>query len=106
MKMYILIKDTVPTEFVPVVCAHASLACYLKYQEDEDMKQWIGGTFFKVICSVSQKEFDIAKSVERNVILTESRLNNEEVALAFCPRSEYPRGFKFYRKWCPNLTVL
>ena len=38
MKMYIFIKDFVPDEFAPVVAAHASLACYLKYKNDKEMK--------------------------------------------------------------------
>ncbi len=30
MKMYILIKETVPNKLVPVIAAHCSLACYKK----------------------------------------------------------------------------
>ena len=32
MKMYILILDDIPNEFVPIIAAHSSLACYKKFE--------------------------------------------------------------------------
>jgi len=96
MKMYILIKESVSTEFALVAVAHTSLATYLKYQECSDMKAWLAGQFYKVICKVNDKEFANAKKIENNVIITESALANEEVALGFCPRDSWPKAFKFY----------
>ena len=97
MKMYILIKDSIPEGFAVLASAHASLACYLKFQEDTQMQEWISGTFYKVICKVNDKEFEKAKLFEHHVVLTESALDNQEVAIAFKPREEWPKAFKFYR---------
>lgn len=42
-------------------------------------------------------EFEAAKGFEDNVVLTESALDEAEVAIAFRPREEWPKAFKFYR---------
>ena len=99
MKMYILVKDDVPAGMAIVAAAHASLAAYLKYQDEPEVKEWLSGSFNKVVCKVNQKEFDSAKEEENRVVLTESALGGHEVAIAFIPRSEWPKKFKFYRKW-------
>ncbi len=95
MKMYIVVKNNVPDKLVPVITAHASLACYKKYESNEDMQKWINGIFKKVVCVVNEVEFDKLKNEENFVMLTESALDNKEVCLAFCPREEYPKKFKF-----------
>ncbi len=46
---------------------------------------------------MSDAEFESAKAVPDNVVLTESRLVGQEVAIAFKPREEWPKAFKFYR---------
>ncbi len=97
MKMYILIREHIPIGNALVAAAHASLACYLKFQENENMQIWVNGQFYKVVCKVDDKEFNKVKKEVDNVVLTESTLNNEEVAIAFCPREEYPKYFKFFR---------
>lgn len=100
--MYIIIKDDVPDKYVPVITAHASLACYLKFQEDEDMQKWISGIFKKVVCMATESEFNRLKNEAKFVALTESNLDNQEVCLAFCPREEYPKMFKYLRMWKPQ----
>lgn len=102
MKMYILIKNSVPDKLVPVIAAHASLACYKMYETDTDMQKWINGIFRKVVCEVSDSEFERLKQEDRYIILTESALNGEEVCIAFCPREEYPKMFKFFKMWTPK----
>ncbi|MFT5891432.1 MAG: peptidyl-tRNA hydrolase [Dokdonia sp.] len=97
MKMYILIKDNVPEGFAILAAAHASLAAYLKFKEDPDMQTWVSGTFYKVVCKVNDKEFQKAKTVEDHVVLTESALDHNEVAIAFKPREEWPKPFTFYK---------
>ncbi|WP_299684424.1 peptidyl-tRNA hydrolase [uncultured Dokdonia sp.] len=97
MKMYILIKDDIPEGFAILAAAHASLATYLKYKEDSDMQTWISGTFYKVVCKVNDKEFQKAKAFKDHVLLTESALEHKEVAIAFKPREEWPKPFKFYK---------
>lgn len=96
MKMYILVKDTIPTGFAVLATAHASLAAYLKFQDSPEVKEWLSGPFYKTVCKVSEKEFEKAKSFGDSVVLTESALDNAEVAIAFKPREEWPKAFKFY----------
>jgi hypothetical protein len=50
-----------------------------------------------VVCKVTEDEFEQAKAVEDHVVLTESKLNGDEVAIAFKPREEWPKAFQFYR---------
>lgn len=97
MKMYILLKDSLPEGFAVLAASHASLAAYKKFENDPDMQEWVSGTFYKVICKVNDKEFEKAKSFEDRVILTESSLDHQEVAIAFKPRKEWPKAFRFYR---------
>ena len=97
MKMYILIKDSVPLGFALVASAHASLAAYLKFQNSTEIKEWLSGPFRKTICKVNDLEFDRAKEVEDYVIITESALDGQEVAIAFKPRYEWPKAFKFFK---------
>jgi hypothetical protein len=102
MKMYILIKQGVPANFVPVIAAHSSLACYLKFQNDPHCIKWVNGIFKKVVCEVSEDEFEVAKQYDRHMVITESALGGVEVALAFCPREYYPEIFKSFPLWrCP-----
>ena len=97
MKMYILIKADVPTGFAVLAAAHASLAAYLKFQATPEVEEWLTGPFYKAVCRVSDGEFEKAKGFEDHVVLTESALDNREVAIAFKPREEWPKAFKFFR---------
>jgi peptidyl-tRNA hydrolase len=98
MKMYILIRESVPVGKAVVASAHASLACYLKYQDHPNIAAWLAGpAFYKAVCKVTDAEFELAKQEPNHVVLTESTLDNQEVAIAFVPREEYPRRFQFFR---------
>ncbi len=97
MKMYILVKESIPAGFAILAAAHASLACYLKFRDAPEVAAWLAGPFYKVVCRVNDTEFEAAKTFEDNVVLTESALGNAEVAIAFRPREEWPKAFKFYR---------
>jgi peptidyl-tRNA hydrolase len=102
LKMYILIKDITPDYYAPNCAAHASLACYLKFQDHPDTKEWVKGSFRKVTCKVNEKEWERALLVEDHVVLTESGVGNQEVIAAFRPRSDWPKNFNFFRMWKPN----
>ncbi|MCV9930452.1 hypothetical protein OIU83_22520 [Flavobacterium sp. LS1R49] len=102
MKMYIIVKDNIPDKLVPVITAHASLSCYKKFQENDNMIKWINGIFKKVVCLANEIEFDKLKEEIDFVVLTESSLENKEVCLAFCPREEYSKKFKFLKMWTPQ----
>lgn len=97
MKMYILIRESVPLGIAITHAAHASLACYLKFKDTPEVAEWLSGPFYKVVAKVTEAEFETAKKTEDHVVLTESRLQGQEVALAFKPRNEYPKHFQFYR---------
>lgn len=95
MKMYILVRDDIPLGFAMVAVAHASLAGYLRFKDEPEVAQWLSGPFFKAVCKVNAKEFNNAKAVSDHVVLTESALNGQEVAIAFKPRAEWPKMFRF-----------
>jgi peptidyl-tRNA hydrolase len=102
MKMYIIVKDNVPDKLVPVIAAHASLACYKKYETNEQMIKWMNGVFKKVVCVANEVEFEQLKNETDFIVLTESALHNKEVCISFCPREEYPKKFKFLKMWTPQ----
>lgn len=97
MKMYILVRDDIPLGYAMVAVAHASLAGYLKFENDPEVKEWLLGPFFKVVCMVNAKEFENAKKTGDHLVLTESALDNQEVAIVFKPRHEWPKMFRFLR---------
>lgn len=98
-KMYILVKESLPLGFAMVSLAHSSLACFLKFKDNENMQDWLKNSFRKVVCAVSDEEFELAKSTPDHVLLTESNLDGMEVALAFCPRDEWPESFRKFKLW-------
>ena len=97
MKMYILIKDSIPLGYAVVAAAHGSLAAYLRFRDTEEVQQWLAGPFRKTVCRVNAEEFERAKDVADHVVITESALDGEEVAIAFKPRAEWPKSFKYFR---------
>jgi hypothetical protein len=97
MKMYILVKETVPVGFALVAVAHASLAAYLQFKDSPEVATWLSGPFYKTICKVTDDEFEQAKLTPDHIVITESALDNQEIALAFKPREEWSKAFKFYK---------
>jgi hypothetical protein len=97
MKMYILIKGSVPLGLALTSAAHAALAAYLKFKDTPEVTEWLAGPFRKVVCKVTDDEFEKAKTVDDNIVMTESALDNQEVAIAFKPRPDWPKVFQFYR---------
>ncbi len=97
MKMYILVRESVPLGFAMVAVAHGSLAAYLKFKDTPEVEQWLNGPFYKTVCKVSDSEFEQSKSALDYVVITESALEGQEVALVFKPREEWPKSFRFLR---------
>jgi hypothetical protein len=95
--MYILVKDSIPLGHQVNCVGHAVLACYLKFKDHPEVKEWLANSFRKVTCVVSEDEFEQAKKYDDWVCMTESDLDNKEVALAFRPRKEWPKRFQYYR---------
>lgn len=99
LKMYILVRRDVPLGVAVVNVAHASLGCYRKFEDDPQMQEWISGPFYKVVCSVSDKDFEACKKIDRHVIISEEKYDGQEVCMAFCPRWSWPRKFKFFKMY-------
>lgn len=99
LKMYILVREIAPLGVAVVNVAHASLGCYRKFADDPLMQEWISGPFYKVVCRVSDKDYEACKKVDKHVIISEGKFGGEEVCIAFCPRWEWPRKFKFFRMY-------
>jgi peptidyl-tRNA hydrolase len=97
LRMYILIRESVPTGFAVLAAAHASLAAYLKFKDTPEVAEWLAGPFYKAVCKVGDDEFARAKETADHVVVTESALENQEVAVAFKPRAEYPKAFRFFK---------
>lgn len=108
-KMYILIKGSVDLGHAILSSAHASLGGYLTWEDraehdDEDfipMDTWASQSFRKVVCKVTDEEFEEAKShgvVGRDYrIMTESGLDNAEISIVFRPREHWNEFFKKLR---------
>ena len=98
LKMYILVKRSVPVGLGVNSVGHTSLATYLKFKDDPVLQAWLASKHFrKVTCVVSDKEFEKAKSYPDHVIMTENALSeteNPEIAIGFKPREEWPEFFK------------
>jgi len=107
-KMYILIKDDVDLGHAILAAAHASLSGYLTFKKYETenypvsptkVDKWVDESFRKVVCKVSQTEFDKSKTYFKETedfrIMHECGLpGNPEVAIVFAPREEWPGFFK------------
>jgi hypothetical protein len=93
-KMYILIKSTIPIGHAINCNGHGVLMAHLKWQHDPVYKLWLKESFKKVTCKVDSKTFNRFKKYKNRVIVTESRLDGEEVAVVFKPRPKFPKEFK------------
>ena len=105
-KMYICIKKSIPSHKV-LGAAHGVLMAHLKFhtpnngvsylkmeQCNRDYEDWLSNSFRKVVCEVSDEEFEALKSEKDYITVTESGLDGMEIALVFCPRVEWPKIFR------------
>jgi len=101
MKMYICIKQDTPVGMAMNAAAHAGLMCHLEFNEDQDYMQWLRKSFKKVTCAVTDAEFAMLKSLDKNIVVTESRMNNAELAVVLCPRhdNEWPEFVNLLKLW-------
>jgi hypothetical protein len=96
-KIYILIKDWVDVGHAVNTAGHASLILYLRNKDNPELKEWIENSFRKVTCKVTEEEFERAKQFEGYEIVTEMQFDNQEVALIFLPRIDWPKFFKYLK---------
>jgi len=93
--MYILVRENAPSGYRVNAVAHASLACYLKFENETNVINWVLDSFKKVTCLVSDEELEECISlVDKYIKITESSLDNELMAIAFCPREDWPLPFR------------
>lgn len=96
-KMYICVKESVPLGVAMTAVGHAVAASYEKWSELESFRAWARESFKKVVCRVSESEFEKLKTQDDYIEMTESSLNGEPTALVFLPREVIPKMFKFLR---------
>lgn len=101
MKMYIAIKEWVPNGHAVNIAAHAGLIGYLEFGDRADTKHWLEHSFKKVSCMVNDAEFELLKTVPHAKVITESRLDNDEVGIVLAPRKkeDWPEFMKGLRLW-------
>ena len=101
MKMYICIKQDTSVGMAMNAAAHAGLMCHLKFNKDTDYIDWLDKSFKKVTCAVSDAEFAMLKTLPDSFIVTESRLNNAELAIVLKPRqpNEWPEFVNLLKLW-------
>lgn len=101
MKMYICIKDDTQVGMAMNAAAHAGLMCHLKFSEDLDYLEWLEKSFKKVTCSVTPTEFAMLKELPDTFVVTESRLNNAELAVVLKPRhnNDWPEFVNLLKLW-------
>lgn len=97
LRMYILVREAVPVGYAVLAAAHASLAAYLQFHNAPEVEEWLAGPFYKTVCRVTDEEFERAKETPDHVVITESALDGQEVAIAFRPRTEYPKAFRYLK---------
>lgn len=105
LKMYILVRESVPIGLGANAIGHTSLATYLRYHDDALVREWVTSKHFrKVTCIVSDVQFEKAKTYPDHVVMTENALGDAEVAVGFKPREEWPEFFKSLRLYGTHLV--
>ena len=101
MKMYICIKQDTPVGIAMNAAAHAGLMCHLRYQGEDVYQDWLNKSFKKVTCAVTEAEFAMLKTVDKHLVVTESRMDNAELAVVLCPRqpNEWPEFVNLLKLW-------
>lgn len=104
LKMYICIKQSIPSHKCLGI-AHGVLMAHLKFSHTTAFEhgkwycEWLKNSFRKVVCEVTDEEFEKLKEMDDfklgwAVIVTESALDNQEIAMVFCPRYDWPKEFR------------
>ena len=101
-KMYILVREIIVKQNRGIAInsvGHASLKCYLDYNDNPQMKDWLFNSWKKVTCVVSDDELlDAVECTKHHVNITESALDgNPLVGVAFVPMEEFPPIFKTFK---------
>jgi len=102
-KMYILVRETMIEKDLGhaiLSVAHAASAAGRNWGNEPDFQYWAKNSFRKVLCIVSDKEFEKSKSYSiDHQVMTECTLDDTEISIVFRPREDWPRFFKFLKLW-------
>ena len=99
--MYICIKASIPSHKV-LGAAHGVLMAHLKFYNNSDYEvmtrynDWLKNSFRKVVVEVEDADFEFLKMGKDYVVVTESGLGNQEIAIIFAPRVDWPPIFKTF----------
>lgn len=101
MKMYICIKEGTPTGMAMNAAAHAGLMCHLEFNNNAGYIEWLTKSFKKVTCAVTPAEFAMLRELPDTVVVTESRMDNAELAIVLKPRqaNEWPEFVNLLKLW-------
>ena len=99
--MMIVIKGSIEPQYAVVASAHAALAGFLKWEDDELTYQWSRGIFFKHIKKATPEQFEKAKGEKYGdkIVITESGLDDEEIAIVYRIQEQYPTFLNTLPKW-------
>ena len=104
LRMYALIKESVPVGLGANAIGHISLATFFAFKDDPVMRAWATSRHFrKVTCIVSDEEFERAKEHPDFCIMTEDAIGDVEIALGFKPMLKWPRFFRSLRLFGSHL---
>ena len=99
--MYICIKQDTAVGMAMNAAAHAGLMCHMEFCDDGDYLEWLEKSFKKVTCAVTDAEFAMLKTVSDYIVVTESRLDNAELAIVLKPRhdNDWPEFVNLLKLW-------
>ena len=101
-KLYIAILDDFPDFMTPTLVAHSVLSAHLKFEKNENYKQWLESSFRKVVVRVNDREFNKLRLLsDIHLGCESSTLEGREACIVVCPRLETPNVLKFARMWKP-----
>jgi hypothetical protein len=101
-KIYILIRKNIKDKdlgHAALNIAHAMAVGFKRWHNDLDFQEWLNNSFRKVLCEVTDEEFERAKTIlpeEDYAIIGECALN-DDVSIIFKPRKEWPKFFKYLK---------
>ena len=103
LKLYMLIvlKAGIDPSYAPVGSAHAALAGYLEWEDDDLTYEWAQRVFHKHIKMATPEQFEKAKSEKYGdkIVITESSLGGEEIAIVYRVKEEYAGFLNSLPKW-------
>ena len=100
LKLYILVKESMlEKDFGHTILsiAHAMAAGSRNWSGQEIFENWANESFRKVLCKVTDKQFEKAKTYfpeDEFQVMTECAIDDEELTIVFKPRKDWPGFFR------------